>query len=52
LTRRSVSDAFFMLVGVPLLLLATMLVFVIFVPYVVWNKLTYRPARKSMGTAT
>lgn len=49
---RSVSDAFFMIVGVPLLLLATVVMVVIFVPYVVWNKLTYRPAREPVGTTT
>jgi hypothetical protein len=41
-TRQPISDAFFMIVGVPLLLLATLVVLIIFAPIAVWDKLTYK----------
>ena len=42
MTRQPISDAFFMIIGIPLLFLATLLVVLIFAPLAVWDKLTYK----------
>jgi len=45
--KQPIADFFAMIIGVPLLILATLMVFLIFAPIAVWDKLTYRKARGS-----
>ena len=43
--KQPIGDFFAMIIGVPLLILATLIVFIIFAPIAVWDKLTYRKSR-------
>jgi len=40
--KQPVADFFAMIIGVPLLILATLIVFLIFAPIAVWDKITYK----------